>query len=490
MAEPEAFDALVIGAGLGGLTCAAFLARAGRRVLVLEKNRRIGGYAATYSIRGHRFDIATQALGGCGPGGHVASILGAIELTGAVGFLPCEPARAYYFAGEDSPYLQLGTWTAQLDLLSARFPAERARLETCYGIWTGILKELERIAVRPPGSSLFRFGRSYPLLHRYGRFTLEEFLDEQGIPGPLRPLLAARAGYCMLPPSQLSLVGFACTEMAYSDGAWMVRGGVGGLARAIAERIRSWGGSVERAAPVRSILSDGGGIRGVKTRDGRVFLARRVVAAADARKALEAWLDNPGLLPAGFLKRLGRMEPSGSYYIAYYRVPEGAVQGMYPNSEIHGAGPQSHSGSCPADVPTTCYLLIPSLVDRSSAPPGFHSLCLSAPLPPGRMPGRDKTKLRQHLEDMVIMRFPGLKGRLVHLFDLCPKQLGSMTGNTNGAAYGWSQTPGQSGIYRLRMKTPVPGLYLAGHWTMPGGGISGVMTSGRLCSGMILKENR
>lgn len=489
MAEPEAFDALVIGAGLGGLTCAAFLARAGRRVLVLEKNRRIGGYATTYSIRGHRFDIATQALGGCGPGGHITSILEVLGLTGACDFLSCEPARAYYFPGEERPYLQHGAWTAQLELLSTRFPAERARLETCHGIWAGILRELEEIAASPPGSSLFGFRRSYPLLDHYGHFTLEEFLDEQDIPGPLRPLLTARAGYCMLPPPLLSLVGFACTEMAYSHGAWMVRGGVGRLARAVAGTIPSRGGRVKGMAPVRTILSDDRGVRGVETRDGRVFLARRIVIAADARKALGRWLDNPELLPAGFLKRLRRMEPSGSYYISYYRVPERAVQGMYPNSEIHGADLQAHNRLHPADT-HAYYILIPSLVDRSSAPPGFHSLCLSLPLSPSRTAGRDKRKLRQDLENAVIMRFPDLKGRLIHLFDLWPEQLGSMTGNTNGAAYGWAQTPGQSGIYRLRMKTPVPGLYLAGHWTMPGGGISGVMTSGRLCAGMILEEDR
>jgi hypothetical protein len=66
-----------------------------------------------------------------------------------------------------------------LDLLSSRFPAERERLEICYGVWAGILRELEGIAARPHGASLFGFGRSYPLLYRYGRFTLEDFLDAE-----------------------------------------------------------------------------------------------------------------------------------------------------------------------------------------------------------------------------------------------------------------------------------------------------------------------
>jgi prolycopene isomerase len=74
------------------------------------------------------------------------------------------------------------------------------------------------------------------------------------------------------------------------------------------------------------------------------------------------------------------------------------------------------------------------------------------------------------------------------MFDLGPKQLASMTGNSFGAAYGWAQTVKQSGLYRLSIDADVPGLYLAGHWTMPGGGIAGVMTSGRLCARRVLLD--
>ena len=63
-----------------------------------------------------------------------------------------------------------------------------------------------------------------------------------------------------------------------------------------------------------------------------------------------------------------------------------------------------------------------------------------------------------------------------------------MTGNPDGSAYGWAQTPEQSGIYRLNIRTPIEGLYLTGHWTMPGGGIAGVMTSGQLCAETIIQD--
>ena len=61
---PEKFDTIIIGGGLAGLTCATLLAKAGLKVILLEKNKRLGGYAVSYTVKGHRFDIAIQALGG------------------------------------------------------------------------------------------------------------------------------------------------------------------------------------------------------------------------------------------------------------------------------------------------------------------------------------------------------------------------------------------------------------------------------------------
>ena len=136
------------------------------------------------------------------------------------------------------------------------------------------------------------------------------------------------------------------------------------------------------------------------------------------------------------------------------------------------------------------YLLIPSLVDQDSAPEGFHSFCVSVPLSAGESPvGSERQALRERLEKEVEARFPSLAGKLNFLFELAPEHLELMTANPAGAAYGWAQTPEQAGIHRIGNKTAVKGLYLAGHWTMPGGGIAAVMTSGRLCAQAMLADN-
>jgi len=479
------FDTIIIGGGLAGLTCAALLAKAGLRVALLEKNNRLGGYAVSYTVKGHRFDIAVQALGGCDKGGAVFRLVRDLGFKDKIRFLPCEPARVYYFGDKHIPWKQSGFNTSLIDSLSGVFPDHRHIIEECYTTWSNILTELETIASGTSENIAFGFSKSYPLLARYSGYTIKTFLDERNVPQQLQALMTARSGYCMLPDEKLALVGFACTEMTYNNGAWMVEGGVERLTRLLTVAILENKGIVVRQARAEKIQTAQGAVCGVRTKNGMVYESDCIVMASAVRPALRNMLDRPDLLFDRFTRRLEAMQTSGSYYIAYYSVPSEAVQGLYPNIEVtHNQGVSRLPWS-----PETYYMLIPSLVDPSAAPTGRHCLCLSVPCPVGTMMGRKgRRSCRSFLEQAVMDRFPQLKGKLSHLFELAPEHLETISGNPGGAAYGWLQTPEQSGIRRLNMKTPIPGLYLSGHWTMPGGGIAGVITSGQLCAKTILKD--
>jgi len=453
--------------------------------VLFEKNNRMGGYAVSYTVKGHRFDIAIQALGGCSRDGAIFKLISDLEATDEIRFLPCEPARVYYFEGSDTPWQQSGFNSSLIDSLSSRFPDLRNTIKECYATWSGILTELEKIALHASGNVAFGFSKSYPLLARYSGFTVKEFLDERGIPEDLQKLMTARSAYCMLPAEELALVGFACTEMTYNSGAWMVQGGVERITRLLTKTIEGCGGVIKRQSRVTGILTEQGSACGVALKDGSVFKSNCVVMASSVRPSLKNMLDKSELLSDRFIGRLAAMQTSGSYYIAYYSVPSEAVEDLFPNIEIMDKEMTSQLPWSPAAF----YMLIPSLVDPSAAPAGRHCLCLSIPCPSGYTMGRQgRQTCRNFLEHAAMDRFPQLRGLMTHLFELAPEHLETISGNPGGSAYGWVQTPEQSGIRRLNMKTPIPGLYLAGHWTMPGGGLAGVVTSGQLCAQAILNE--
>jgi prolycopene isomerase len=479
---PKKFDIIVIGAGLAGLSCAAYLLKAGCRVLLLEKNLRAGGYATSYTVQKHRFDIAVQAIGGCDEQGVVYRLLADLHLENRIRFLRCEPARAYFFDRHSGPWLQPGSIADMVASIYLEFPEYKDSVEKCYRTWAGIMTELNEIA-QTGKSAVFGFSKSYPLLSAYGDCTLQTFLDDWGFPADLQRLISARHGYCMLPPEELSLVGFACTEMSYGGGAWMVEGGMARLSGTIADFIVSNGGYIRNRSKVIGIDTGTGSNFTVRVESGAGFSSSRVVLASSVLKALQKW---PGIcagLPARYASRLRSMEKTGSYFITYYSVPESAVAGMWPNMEIRLPALDNRIDP-PADV---LYALVPSMVDKTASPQGYHCLCLSVPCLSGRKMGRrQRRRYRQFMEEAVVARFPELKNELSYLFMLGPEHLAAISGNPDGSAYGWKQTPAQSGVKRLPLKTPVPGLFLAGHWSMPGGGIPGVVTSGRLCAQAIL----
>jgi phytoene dehydrogenase-like protein len=279
-------------------------------------------------------------------------------------------------------------------------------------------------------------------------------------------------------------VGFACTEATYGSGAWMVEGGVGQLTGALLQAFRREGGCLLPRTTARRILVEKGRAAGVLTASGERLRAETVVLAGAVPALLGDLCSRPGTLPGRYGQRLALMEATGSYYFACCRAPEGAVQGLRPNMEMIDT---TVSAPWPDG---TWYLMIPSLVDRTCAPVGTHTVCLSLPLPASpRLDRAGRLRLRKDLFGRVREAFPGLGPGLDFLFDLGPRQFAAISANPRGCAYGWSLLPGQTGLKRLNFKTPLPGLYLAGHWTMPGGGIAAVTASAELCARAVLKEN-
>jgi prolycopene isomerase len=131
-------------------------------------------------------------------------------------------------------------------------------------------------------------------------------------------------------------------------------------------------------------------------------------------------------------------------------------------------------------TPSWLSVTVPTLVDPTLAPPGEHVFILTTLLSaePGRSWRTGKPALVQHMLDSVEARFPGFRSKLTFCEGASPRTMERYTLNQGGAIYGWDLAPDQVGPGRLPSSAPVEGLFLVGHWTRPGGGVYGVMTSG------------
>jgi prolycopene isomerase len=159
---------------------------------------------------------------------------------------------------------------------------------------------------------------------------------------------------------------------------------------------------------------------------------------------------------------------------------------LYPRWDEHRGVARDIAAGRPAGV----WICVPTLLDPALAPPGEHLVIISAPAAYdlGRPWEEEKGRFTEALLNLVEAYLPGYRAGLTHLESATPPTLARHTGNSGGAMYGWENVPLQTGTKRLAHRTPLPGLYLAGHWSLPGSGSLRVFASGLNAAQLILGE--
>ena len=158
-------DVIIIGAGMAGLTCGCLLAKKGLKVLMIEKNQKVGGCCTSFEREGFSFDLSVQSIGECQKGGRIWHLLETLNLLDQIRFIPLEPAREYRFP--DQRVTQSSRLETHIENLSSLFPKERKGIEEIYAILRKIFEEFSSI---PPSLSWFEpssFSSQYPFLSLY-----------------------------------------------------------------------------------------------------------------------------------------------------------------------------------------------------------------------------------------------------------------------------------------------------------------------------------
>jgi len=483
------YDVIIIGAGLGGLVCGALLASKGLRVAIFEKKAQVGGCCTSFTRKGFTFDLSVQSIGGCRKGGRVWRLLDDLEVREHIELLPLDPAREYHFP--DMRFQQYADVNSHVEYLSSLFSQERDGIRAVYQVYRSLSEEIDRFPHTLSWFDPATVEREFPFTFRYREETLQGLLDALIDDPRLKVLLGVRSSYALLPPSQLSAIAMASLEMSYLQGGVAVlKGKMEDLPLLLATGVLKHGGALHTRHEVKGITVDEGKAVGVRLKDGATITSRAVVSNADATTTFLRMIGEQSL-PSGWVKRLKGMRPSFSYIIAYLGV-KGELDLPCSNNEVFPRYDLEEEYRFLEEghiSPTSSYyLLAPSLVNPTHAPEGYSTVCLSYKAPYRLNGGWDegaKEALAERLIAQAEAMVPDLRRRVVLRVSASPMTIDRMTGNRWGAAYGWAQIPRQAGIYRLNRVTPIDGLYLAGHWTAPGGGVAAAMASGQITADVI-----
>ena len=501
MATTHDADVIVIGAGTGGLTAAVYLAAAGRRVLVVERNDVPGGCGTVFHRDGYAFDVGLHYLGSRADGRPaVEPMLRPLGID--LAFNALEPVDMLLIDGQTIPVpTGAEAFRAQLH---ASFPDEAEAIDR----YLDTVLALGTLGGEPPRprlddpASIGATARAGWLLLRHLGSTLGDLLDDVGASPRLAAVLSWLTGTIGVAPDEVSLLMHAAVTVHYLNGAWYPQGGGGVITDRLVRTIGLHGGRVLTGHEVTGIIVADGAVRGVRvhTADGVEELsAPAVISAADLKHTVLEWLP-PDAVPRRWRRKVRGYEMAMPLFVVYAAIDRDLAAEGFPvtnwlvadGTDLAGMYAAARRGVLPDDA--WVWVTSSSLKDpgnRQLAPAGQTNLQLMTVVPSqhafwglktGEARGETYQARKQEIRDRAVTlaerAIPGLADTIVYEETATPYTVERYLEVTGGTSYGIAATPDQLLFGRPGPRTPVAGLFLAGASTRAGHGITGVMAGG------------
>jgi phytoene dehydrogenase-like protein len=524
MSQPR-YDAIIVGGGHNGLVAAAYLARAGRKTLVLERRPLIGGAAVTEEVfPGFKFSVFSYVVSLLRP-----EIIRDLELPKhGLQILPLESTVTPLDNGD-----YLASWA---DPDETRRELERhSKRDADAAVVFGRLMHHMAMAVKPilgmvppdPASlapsdlrGLFKLGghfrslepERFHALHKLMTMSSADYLDEWFEFDALKATKSASGiiGTFLGPRSPGSAYVLLHHYMGEIDGAFRAwgfqKGGTGAISETIASAARAHGAEIRTGAAVERVLAKNGRATGVALASGEEIASKLVVSGLDPRLTFTRLVD-PKQLPGDLVDGVRRYKfrgSSGKVNLALAGLPDFTC--------IPGHGP--HLRGAISISPSIDYLerayddakygefsrhpymdiVIPSMIDPGMAPPGKHVMSIFVQYAPYALNGGWNDAKREAFGDTVIKTLaryaPNIESLILHRQVLTPDDIERITGLSEGNIFQGELALQQLFFLRpvpewAKYRTPIEGYWQCGAGTHPGGGIMGA--TGRLAAIEIMR---
>ena len=473
------YDAIVVGGGFGGLSCGAFLAKNGYKVLVVEKNATVGGLCSSYKLDGYQFCYGAKDIGGLGERGAVTYLLNQLGLKRDELFAPNTHG---FFDGTHLINVPAGPGAFEQALTQA-FPKETESLDKFFAKAKAVLSEgydaemVQKWGILLPSDLMQKampeaWVKNYDATHKnlleWAQKNYQDVLDEYFTNPDVKVILSAPVAYLGSLPynTPASTVILAAFEN-YLTGSYQPLGTAQKFAEVLASYITAHGGKVLCRRLVKEIILEKGAVTGVEV-GGQLYKAPVVISNVNAKTTYLDLVDQEAL-PPEFLEDLWNLPLGNSVLCLHLAVdnPLSAYPSVIQNHYNH------------------VFVSIPSKNDPGAAPRGKSTVIVREPVRFSSFIQNTQEETDKYVKERAadlmtkaIQIVPELaKGVLVERV-ITPNTFTELANIPYGAVYGFDTL---RNVARPYFRAPVKGLYLA-NASSSGPGVSTVIAEGILCA--------
>ena len=462
MSNQYDYDAIIIGAGISGLVCGCYLAKAGMKVLIVEKNAKPGGYCTSFKRGGFTFDACVHSLGSLREGGNIRIILKELGLEERLKIKRYDPSDIII-----APDFRIHFWNdldKTIQEFQNNFPEEAKKIKEFFDY----LDKCEGISFSSLRSITFQV-------------LLEKYFKDDKLKGILSLPLLGNAG---LPAKQISAItGTLIYKEFMFDGGYYPDGSIQSFPDILVERFKEFGGDVFLSSLAKRIIVKNKKIWGIEVEKKGLFSAKYVISNADATQTFFS-LIGKAIIDENMINLLNNIEPSLSAFVLYlgtdgrlYGIPFGSTIWFLPYYDID----KIYNLTIKGKVNDLSWFLI-----RLSSDTIF--MFVNVPFKNEKYWKTNKKRLIDVFIRKIEQVVPDVSSHIIFKDAATPNTLYKWTLNYKGAAYGWAWIPSQFAVTGFTQRTSIENLYLTGHWATLVQGVGGVAYLGRDTSKRILSK--